>query len=303
LDGGSQGQVENGPHNYGWMLGNASYVRIEGFEIKNFAYGGIGLANDSTAINVYFYGNKVHDIGRYHITSTTCSSGSDPANGRSGIGSGSSASYITIDSNVIYNVGRLPGGNCTSYDYNHDHGLYSRASYVTAINNIFYDNIAGWAIQLIESTNHWDIVNNTFYGTNPQRNGHIIIVGDNKNVNIENNISYGATNSFIWFYWSSGGTVNLQNNLVYNGSLVSCTDDGNGNCSRLTYTQPNNITGQDPKFVNLANRDFHLQSGSPAIDKGIHTRAPDHDFDGKTRSKDKLCDIGAYEFIISSMTK
>lgn len=51
----------------------------------------------------------------------------------------------------------------------------------------------------------------------------------------------------------------------------------------------------DPKFVDPAQGDFHLQQGSPAIDAGTSAGAPSTDLDGRARS-DGHVDIGAYEF-------
>ncbi len=56
----------------------------------------------------------------------------------------------------------------------------------------------------------------------------------------------------------------------------------------------NNITGQDPKFVNLTGKDFHLQSGSPAINKGASIAGYDYDADGNPIVG--APDIGAYEY-------
>jgi hypothetical protein len=51
----------------------------------------------------------------------------------------------------------------------------------------------------------------------------------------------------------------------------------------------------DPLFVNPAGGDFHIQSGSPAIDMGTASEAPALDFDLKTRPVGAGYDIGAYE--------
>jgi hypothetical protein len=51
-------------------------------------------------------------------------------------------------------------------------------------------------------------------------------------------------------------------------------------------------------FVNYQENgagDYHLQAGSPAIDKGFSTSAPLTDFDGKARPQGAGVDIGAYE--------
>ena len=57
----------------------------------------------------------------------------------------------------------------------------------------------------------------------------------------------------------------------------------------------------DPEFVNSP-IDLHLQPGSPCIDTGTNTDAPDEDIDGLLRPQDgdgdgtAVCDMGAYEF-------
>lgn len=61
-------------------------------------------------------------------------------------------------------------------------------------------------------------------------------------------------------------------------------------------TPPTGTTVADPKFVNLATRDFHLQSTSPAVDSATTAkRNPDHDLEGVTRPQGAAPDIGAYE--------
>jgi hypothetical protein len=97
--------------------------------------------------------------------------------------------------------------------------------------------------------------------------------------------------------------VVLRNNLVYGGEL---TQDRLCNCggephqrfilAEADVTLANNLTG-DPLFVNPTPGvdDYHLRSGSPAIDSGIATQAPDQDRDGKARPSGVGYDLGAYE--------
>lgn len=54
----------------------------------------------------------------------------------------------------------------------------------------------------------------------------------------------------------------------------------------------------NPKFVNPALADFHLQEDSPAKDNGSSVDAPLVDFDGITRPQGAGIDIGAFEFYI-----
>jgi hypothetical protein len=54
----------------------------------------------------------------------------------------------------------------------------------------------------------------------------------------------------------------------------------------------------NPRFVNIANHDFHLTSTSPCIDVGDNAAPdlPDGDMDGDPRISHKIVDMGAYEF-------
>jgi hypothetical protein len=52
----------------------------------------------------------------------------------------------------------------------------------------------------------------------------------------------------------------------------------------------------DPLFVNPNGLDFHLNSGSPAIDTGLSLPQVLNDFDGVSRPQGSGYDIGAFEF-------
>lgn len=94
---------------------------------------------------------------------------------------------------------------------------------------------------------------------------------------------------------SLGGNVVWANNLVYGGSILY---DG------LDLTGTNGNIAADPQLVDPASADFHLQSGSPAIDAGDNAAPflPAIDFDGNPRvvaghtPGPAVVDMGAYEF-------
>jgi hypothetical protein len=52
---------------------------------------------------------------------------------------------------------------------------------------------------------------------------------------------------------------------------------------------------QDPLYVNRIAGDFHLRSGSPAIDAADPTLTVSTAYDGTTRPQGDGPDIGAYE--------
>ena len=57
-----------------------------------------------------------------------------------------------------------------------------------------------------------------------------------------------------------------------------------------------NISEANPLFVNAGLGDFHLQSGSPAIDAGVTVSVASPDLAGTPRPQGSAYDLGAYEF-------
>ncbi|OAQ39187.1 hypothetical protein A5893_11005 [Pedobacter psychrophilus] len=122
----------------------------------------------------------------------------------------------------------------------------------------------------------------------------------------------GTFNSSIvnCIFWGSKqrGNTDETGSDIDNGSRV----DPSANLS-VTYsiTQQNStyatgtgiINNQDPKFVNAANGDLRLLSGSPAIDAGTATGAPSTDINGISRPQGSGIDMGAYEGITTLPVK
>jgi hypothetical protein len=285
--------------NFGFIIGAyggsaISYINVIGFEAKNFRYSGFGIPNNSPCSYITYKNNKVHGIGQTQIQCTD----SDANQGHVAFGSGDHATYITYDSNVVYDIGRLPGG-CSSpsqSDYARDHGIYSQSSHVVVMNNIFWNCLAGFAIQIrgdLVSVSNWDVINNTFGGPTPNTYFRSygwaapIISEGASNVNIQNNISYNPGNGLVYFDTSAGSGIAIKNNLIYGGSSVKVGQSP-------SYTSSGNLVGSsyNPQFVNVSTYDYHLQSGSPAIDKGIYYVG--YDADDNTRVGNP--DIGAYEY-------
>jgi hypothetical protein len=53
----------------------------------------------------------------------------------------------------------------------------------------------------------------------------------------------------------------------------------------------------NPRFVDAADHNFHLQSGSPALDAGTIDELPtgDLDLDGRPRTNSRKIDLGCYQ--------
>ena len=263
----------------------ASYVRVEGFEIRGvWHYGvdmGVGLTGDQVARN------NIHDVGRL-CTGTT--------QGLSGIGLADDNALI--EQNLIHDLGRFgPGENgCAppnAYWQNHDHGIYHQSGdNVTIRNNIFYNLVHGWGIQRYstagDAVDNARIVNNTFAFPNPNREGQILVGGTMSNSVIENNIFYQPLTAGIWFDSGTMTNVTVANNMTSSGPVNFGTLPG------ITFS--NNFDNRNPLLVNPAGFDFHLTTGSPAIGAGLSLPYVLNDFAGVSRPAGAAYDIGAYQF-------
>ena len=113
-----------------------------------------------------------------------------------------------------------------------------------------------------------------------------------RNIKIVNNTCYNNGS-----FWGGGIAVFRQNvnNIVVRNNI--CSENRGGqiriDIPQWRVTSDHNLTTGDPRFVNPANGNFHLRSGSPAIDAGSPNDAPTHDYEGNPRFG--APDIGALE--------
>jgi len=113
----------------------------------------------------------------------------------------------------------------------------------------------------------------------------------------------GAVNSRI-----ENNIISISGNkspiIMDSPSSIGATIDYNCYYNRAgTVTGPGEHSiARDPKFVDVASHDFHLQKASPCIDAGNPPSSTDFDLDGRQSPQDgdedgdPIIDIGAYEY-------
>ena len=205
------------------------------------------------------------------------------ANNMGGLGGGigTGLSTITFDSNtIISNVAYLWGG-----------GLYMNTCTSMLVNNVVADNrteqagsgvfIYASAAQFVHNTiaqnqggNGTGIQVAHYVGSSRVGLTNTIIVSHAVGISVTND-STATLNATLW------GTDEWTNAVDWQGDHVSSVNNVDGN----------------PKFTDSSNHDYHLLSGSAAIDVGVFAGVTT-DLDGHSRMPDYgglRVDIGAYE--------
>jgi len=132
------------------------------------------------------------------------------------------------------------------------------------------------------------IVNNTFYrnGADPWGGGISVDNPEIQDLVIRNNIC--SQNLSFQMVVSPGVPMTT---LVIDHNLIDGYRGYEGEVRGDPYVEG------DPRFVDPAGIDLHLQADSPAIDRGSDLDAPGDDLDGQTRPAGPGYDIGADEYI------
>jgi Right handed beta helix region len=314
---------------HGINLEGASYVVIEGFTVTGMPQAGIRavtddhvtirgnvcdqngtwgiltgfsdfllIENNVAARSAAQHGIYVGNSGDFPIIRNNVCWGNHDCgihmNGDVNMGGDGIISGALVEGNIIYGNGSGGGSaiNCDGvqgsiirnnllYD-NHASGisLYQIDGGGPASNNIIANNTivlasnARWALNIQDGSTGDVLVNNILYNLNP---------------------SHGSIDI------SADSLPGLHSD--YNVVMNSFTDAG----TIVSLAQWRANTGQDqhsiiavPSDLFVSSTDYHLKSGSPAIDTGTSLDAPLVDLAGGARPSGAAFDIGAYEFQSSS---
>ena len=193
------------------------------------------------------------------------------------------ATNVLFERNLVILTGyRDPSAHCIAF-------RLREASFITIRNNIL---IAFGGTETGENggtSHHVKIQNNTLIGSlaYPPSLWPIGISLDYCPYStVKNNIVYDQVNYPIYLSGSSFTGLEIGHNCTYNS-------DGT---TPIGTPQPNDLWSVNPKFVNAAGRDFHLQSSSPCINAGSAIADNIADYEGNPRPIGAGWDIGAYEY-------
>lgn len=318
--------INAGPNdnNAGILVGNSDHIIIENNYTCNTVSSGIGVWDSN---NIIIDGNEVelacNDGGQecitvagtdtFEVRNNHVHHGGPGTNGGEGIDAKDGSSNGKVFRNRVHDTNAV-GIYIDAWDkhtYNIEvfenvvHNVAADAfalaseqggllENVKVYNNVVYDNkwvglnVSDCCIA-VHPISNVQVVNNTFYGNgwDPWGGGILLDNPQAEDVVIRNNIC--SQNYYFQI------AVNLDvpaQNYTADHNLIDGFRGTEGEIYGDDYVEGN------PKFVNPAGADFHLQEDSPAIDKGSPMDAPARDFDGHPRPYGAGYDIGADEYIV-----
>lgn len=299
---------------------DVSYCANNGIGIWGSASNGCqnGTISDNTVHHLTNDGIVLHKSGADNIGANHIISGNTVNNcTEQGIDL-DSGSNITVENNITHDnaSGGVVGGPTVPnvvirYHTSYDDGATTGAAYILAGTTVKLYYSIGYGASTIHQVTIVDgdsdgieVYNNVFV----QGTGAIFDIQNAgiENVTVKNNIIYGAANyqfmrflgdapdyatfdfDYNQFYYTDGDAK------IYDGSAWKTLAE-----HQVAYSQETNSQEGDPKFVGVGGANFHLQSGSPCIDKGVGVGLT-QDYDGNGVPSGSAPDMGAHEYSFAS---
>jgi len=271
----------SGANRFGLFASGSSNVRIEG----SYLHDNPGDGSAMTGHDAYITGGCINAIFRGNTVARAGSQGLH-MNADGGAVSGALVENNTFIDNVNNGI-NCDGVTNSTFRNNvivgstkHGISMYQidgatgSTGNVIENNTIYSPNSSGAGIQLTASSTGNTIFNN------------IIVGGSDGAINVSSDSKSGMVSDYNA----------VQDRFTNNGSIVNLSSwrSGTGQDAH-SFVAPSAST----LFVNSGAGDYHLRSGSPAIDAGTSSlngkSAPTSDLEGNARPAGGAFDIGAYE--------
>jgi hypothetical protein len=202
------------------------------------------------------------------------------SSGGQGVHTDASTAFYTVDRNYIHDIGRD--------STRQTHGLYMEGADHRISNNLIVRVPYGWGVHIYPYARRVKIVDNT---VDLAALGPILIGGDGSgpegsgvsDVDVVNNIGTTAPGAWGVQCYQSPGNYRIHHNLFFGVQSLSDCSLGTGNVLA------------NPLYVNPAAGDYHVLTGSPAINTGDDSWTYPLDYDGVSRPQGPHDDKGAYE--------
>ncbi len=265
---------------------------------SDYLGGAIYSQSSLTLTNSTFTGNSgtqgggaIYNTGSSAITGCTFSGNSTGAYSSGGAIFNQSGSHTVSTSRFLGNTAGENGGGIND----------NNTGNLTVLTSIFAGNRAngsygmGGGIRVYQGTTGTvTIINSTFYGNSAVYAGGGLHLGE-----LGGTCSrYRVYNSIVW---GNSASQYKETGTAPGTGMWGCPDVYQySNIDQNNYINYSNNIRQNPMFVNVSGTDpaawdFHLQAGSPCIDKGSNTvqGLPTFDIDGEPRIMDGSGDGGA----------
>jgi len=221
----------------------------------------------------------------------------DGYSGGEGINIKDGSHDIQVHHNVVHLDGRTDGKPSNRLAFGLD-GWSHETYNISFSSNIAYNNANGFVIESEAGATVHDVSVNNNIAYNNNRAGFLIPDWAQNESSLKKNIYFINNTAY-----KNGSGININSVRIENIVIRNNIFYLNGTSIQIGSTVPtaqivsdHNLTSQDPKFANPSGGDFHLQSGSPAVDTGSSLNAPNSDFDGNFRPRGIGYDKGAFEY-------
>jgi hypothetical protein len=258
------------------ITAGAAYFRLQGFLIEN--------APLDTTVNVYVSDGGQSQPAAAHDIEV---SGNEI---RNGMGTGL---LVAPNTERVHIIGNSVHNNGLGTAHQHQ-GLYIQGQHAVVANNLVYDQPNGFGIQVRGSNTETSaggvlVVENTTVGNEL---AGIVVENTAGNTKVVNNISAFNGTSGIFGYYCCGSI--LPGNVAYNNLLYGNGSGATAGSNVVDFSGGN--VAADPRFRDRSAHDFHLLSGSGAIDRALAAYSARDDYDGAVRPGGAGPDIGAFEY-------